>query len=185
MENINYLPVNQHGNENPPFSIRNTSSIHLQMVEFLLLIAMLIYRSAMCVCENSHHFKHLHFGDVGQACFEDIHRNNLTFGVTFPSHPEKRVKFHHSAGNLFLFQTCTPPKWPPCCFFGGPLALALSVHPTWGLWKEKKFRQFIQKQPKKKVLGFNPSSDVSILEKKQTPPKVSRLAWFFLWSDRF
>ena len=59
----------------------------------------------MCVCENSHHFKHLHFGDVGQARFEDIHRKNLTFGVTFPSPPEKRMKFHHSAGNVFLFQT--------------------------------------------------------------------------------
>ena len=137
------------------------------MVEFLLLIAMLIYRSAMC-CENSHHFKHLHFGDVGQARFEDIHRKNLTFGVTFPSPSRKKNEVpSFSSKFLFLLQTWTPPKWPPfvkagCCFLG-PLT-ALSVHPTWG--------QFIQKQPKKKSIGLQPSSNVSILENTKHHPKL-------------
>lgn len=124
MENINYLPVNQHGNENPPFWIRNKSSIHLQMVEFLLLIAMLIYRSAMC-CENSHHFKHLHFGDVGQARFEDIHRKNLTFGVTFPSPSRKKNEVPSFSREFVSSPNVNPTKMAALCqgrllFFGAP-----------------------------------------------------------------
>ena len=93
----------------------------------------------VCVCENSHHFKHLHFGEVGQARFEDIHRKNLTFGVTFPSHPEKSMKFHHSAGNLFLLQTKNPTKMAKgCCFLGPRPRPSLCIQPEGRFFSTKK-----------------------------------------------
>ena len=119
------------------------------MVEFLLLIAMLIYRSAMC-CENSHHFKHLHFGDVGQARFEDIHRKNLTFGVTFPSPSRKKNAVPSFSREFVSSPNVNPTKMAALCqgrllFFGAPnrplcASNLRAIHP---------------KTTKKKVLGFN------------------------------
>ena len=118
MENINYPPVDMAWPWNLTFSnkkcILNTSSNGgfsiANLPECNVFVKIVI--------------KRLHFGDVGQARFDYIHRNNLTFGVTFPSPPEKKVKFHHSVN----------PKMAALekrLLFFGPLAL--SVHPTWGI----------------------------------------------------
>lgn len=76
-------------------------------------------------------------------------------------------------------------------FFWGPRT-ALSVHPTWGLffstknvkivcvWKEKKFRPFIQKQ-QKKVLGFNPPVMLASWKKtRKHPPNLTIRRVFFV-----
>lgn len=164
------------------------------MVEFLLLIAMLIYRSAMCVCVK---IVIISSTSILVRLGKPVLRTFIAriWHLGWHSHPIQKKAWSSiiQQGICFFSKRKTPPKWQKAVVFWGPGLGPLCASNLKGVFFNQKMcylmlfvrlkgkgssAQFIQKQPKKKVLGFNHPSDVSILEKTNTP-RISRFAWFF------